>query len=249
MPTDEIIIKIDNLKKVFIGNPKSLTVFDNLSLSFKKSSITAILGPSGCGKSTLLRLIAGLEEPTAGNITFSSSDKHSVGMVFQEYTAFPWRTVGKNISFGLELSKIPKGEHKEIIDFWLDKVGLLEYKNYYPAQLSGGMKQRLAFARCLAVKPEVILMDEPFGALDSLSRDEMVCFAEQILTSAEKTAVFVTHNISEAIKLSDHIVVLSTIPSRILFNIDISLKRPRSYKEIWLKETIDIEEKIRVFLR
>lgn len=248
MADDGVSIQVDHLKKVYSGNPKSLTVFDNLSLSFQRNSITAILGPSGCGKSTLLRLIAGLEMPTAGDIIFSS-DKHRVGMVFQEYTAFPWRTVSENISFGLELGKIPKEEHKEIIDFWLDKVGLFEFKNYYPAQLSGGMKQRLAFARCLAVQPDIILMDEPFGALDSFSRDEMVGFAEQILTFAEKTTIFVTHNIKEAIQMSDRIVVLSTIPSRKLLNKNITLQRPRSYKMLWQKEILNIEEEIRASLR
>lgn len=237
-------IKIENLRKVFPGNPHDLVVFDGLSVSFKQGEITGIIGPSGCGKTTLLRMIAELEKPTSGKISFMSNNSHRVGMIFQEYTAFPWKTAGGNIAFALELAEIPPIEHDEIIDYWIEKVGLKKFKDYYPAQLSGGMKQRLALARCLALEPQVILMDEPFGSLDLITRDEMVEATEKILIESDATAIFITHNISEAVRLCDKIIVLSRIPCTIQEIIELNIDRPRTTSMDWLDRSNIIEKKI-----
>ena len=237
-------IKIENLRKVFPGNPHDLVVFDGLSLSFKQNAITGVIGPSGCGKTTLLRMIAGLEKPTSGKITFLSNNSHRMGMIFQEYTAFPWKTAGGNIAFALELAGVPSNMREEIIDYWLEKVGLQNFINYYPAQLSGGMKQRLAFARCFAVKPEVLLMDEPFGSLDSITRDELVEFTSKLLVTEHTSTILITHNIKEALRLCDDIFVMSTHPSQILNSFSIEFEKPRTRNILWSKEAQQIEREI-----
>lgn len=237
-------IKIENLRKVFPGNPHDLVVFDGLRLSFKQNAITGVIGPSGCGKTTLLRMIAGLEKPTSGKITFLSNNSHRVGMIFQEYTAFPWKTAGGNIAFALELAGVPSNLREEIIDYWLEKVGLQNFINYYPAQLSGGMKQRLAFARCFAVKPEVLLMDEPFGSLDSITRDELAEFTSKLLVTEHTSTILITHNIKEALRLCDDIFVMSTHPSQILNSFSIEFEKPRTRNILWSKEAQQIEREI-----
>lgn len=237
-------IKIENLRKVFPGNPNALVVFDGLSLSFKQDAITGVIGPSGCGKTTLLRMIAGLEKPTSGKINFMFNNSHRVGMIFQEYTAFPWKTAGGNIAFALELAGVPSNMREEIIDYWLEKVGLQNFKNYYPAQLSGGMKQRLAFARCLAIKPDVLLMDEPFGSLDSITRDEMVEFTSKLLVTEHTSTIFITHNIKEALRLCDDIFVMSTHPSQILNSFSIEFEKPSTRYILWSKEAQQLEKEI-----
>ena len=137
----------------------------------------------------MLRLIAGLEKPTSGAITFKNN-YHRIGMVFQEYTAFPWRTVSGNVEFGLENIDVTKNNRTKIVNYWLDKTGLLNFKDYYPSQLSGGMKQRLAFARCLAMNPTILLLDEPFGALDVFTREKMIAFTEELLEGLNLTVIF-----------------------------------------------------------
>lgn len=237
-------IKIENLRKVFPGNPYDLVVFDSFSASFKQGAITGVIGPSGCGKTTLLRMIAGLEKPTSGKISFMTNNSHRIGMIFQEYTAFPWKTAGGNIAFALELAGVHSNMHEEIIDYWLKKVGLQNFKNYYPAQLSGGMKQRLAFARCLAVKPEVLLMDEPFGSLDSITRDEMVDFTSKLLVSAQTSTILITHNINDALRLCDDIVVMSSPPSQVLKEFSIEFEKPRTRNILWSKEAQQLEREV-----
>ncbi len=241
---EEQIIKISGLKKVFAKKEGSLVVFDNLNLSFRPNEITAILGPSGCGKTTLLRIIAGLDEPTDGQVVFTTQN-HKLGMIFQQYTAFPWRTVEKNVAFGLELSGFSEKDKQDRINYWLDKTGLMEFRAYYPAQLSGGMKQRLAFARCLALEPNVVLLDEPFGALDAISRDTIVEFAAQLLGSIGTCSILVTHNIREAILLANRILVCSAPPSRIRDDITISDNSPRTRDFLKLHKSQVLEDRIR----
>lgn len=211
---DEIAISIENLRKNFVNDSKELTVFNNLNLKLTQNKITAILGPSGCGKTTLLRIIAGLEAPTEGQVKFKANPRPSIGMVFQEYAAFPWLTAYKNITFGLKLSGIEKNKFDSIVNFWLEKTGLTEFKDHYPAELSGGMRQRLAFARCLAIEPSIILLDEPFGSLDSLTRRDLRAFAKKLLLSSKSTVILITHNIREAIYFADRIIVLSAVPAK-----------------------------------
>lgn len=238
----EVAIEIKNLTKTYQGIPDLLTVFNNFSVSFEKSKFTAIIGPSGCGKSTLLRMIAGLEKPTSGKILLH--ENHRIGMIFQEKALFPWLTVEGNVGFGLGLSNIPKEQHEEIIEYWIEKVGLTKFAKYFPAQISGGMKQKLAMARCMAVKPDIVLMDEPFGSLDYRSRYEIICFFEELFLSEGKTVILVTHNIQEAMFLGDNIVGLQNLPVNTYVDIQISLKRPRSIENIKSKAEFDLEKQI-----
>lgn len=236
-----IAITISRLTKNYRSKDTSLSVFKDFSVNFNKGSINAVVGPSGCGKSTLLRLIAGLEKPTNGEIIFHL--KHAkIGMIFQEKALYSWRTVEGNVGFGLELDGVNKQDKKKIINFWLNKVGLSEFKHYYPFQLSGGMRQRLAFARCMALKPEIVLMDEPFGSLDSLSRSEILCFVEKLFISSKTTVILVTHSIKEAIHLGDFIYKLTMPPVKDSFCRSIDFERPRTKEHLRSATAREIEE-------
>jgi NitT/TauT family transport system ATP-binding protein len=190
-----------------------------------------VLGPSGCGKTTLLRIIAGLEEPTSGKIllknkeiTGPGSDR---GMVFQEFGLFPWRSVRKNIEFGLEIRKIPKEERKAISDRYIDLVGLKGFETSHPNELSGGMKQRVGIARALANDPAILLMDEPFGALDAQTRNLMQKELLRIWSEMKKTVIFITHSVDEAVFVADRIVVMSARPGKIKSIFNVEWERPR----------------------
>jgi len=190
-----------------------------------------VLGPSGCGKTTLLRIIAGLEEPTGGaillnnkEITGPGSDR---GMVFQEFGLFPWRTVRKNIEFGLEIRKVEKEERRKISDKYIDLVGLKGFENSHPYELSGGMKQRVGIARALANDPEILLMDEPFGALDAQTRNLMQKELLRIWSEMKKTVVFITHSVDEAVFVADRVVVMSARPGNIRYVFNVEWERPR----------------------
>jgi NitT/TauT family transport system ATP-binding protein len=190
-----------------------------------------VLGPSGCGKTTLLRIIAGLEEPTSGKIllknkeiTGPGSDR---GMVFQEFGLFPWRSVRKNIEFGLEIRKIPKEERRTISDRYIDLVGLKGFETSHPNELSGGMKQRVGIARALANDPAILLMDEPFGALDAQTRNLMQKELLRIWSEMKKTVVFITHSVDEAVFVADRVVVMSARPGKIKSIFDVEWERPR----------------------
>jgi len=243
-----VMINLKNIKKNYQNSKGLLTVFEDLNISFVENNITTVLGPSGCGKTTMLRLIAGLEKPTSGAITFKNN-YHRIGMVFQEYTAFPWRTVSGNVEFGLENIDVTKNNRTKIVNYWLDKTGLLNFKDYYPSQLSGGMKQRLAFARCLAMNPTILLLDEPFGALDVFTREKMIAFTEELLEGLNLTVIFITHYIKEAILLADKIFVMSSIPSYSKCEINLQLKRPRQSIEVWSEEARNIEFEVKNCLK
>jgi NitT/TauT family transport system ATP-binding protein len=190
-----------------------------------------IVGPSGCGKSSLLRLVAGLIEPTTGEIRVSgrpvTRPGKDRGMVFQSYTLFPWLTVQKNVEFGLKIAGLGAEERTRIARRFLSEVGLEGFENNYPKQLSGGMMQRVALARALANDPELLLMDEPFGALDSQTRTLMQELLLRIWEHSKKTVLFITHDIEEAILLGDHVYVMTARPGAIKEKIDIDLPRPR----------------------
>jgi len=235
------MIKIESLTKTFENSNHSINVFESFNLDINYGSTTAILGPSGCGKTTLLRMISGLESPTTGSISFTSSE-HKIGMVFQEYTAFPWLTVAQNVEFGLKLAHLPADYVRDQINYWIDKVELTKARDMYPHQISGGMKQRLAIARCLALKPDILLMDEPFGALDAITRSKMVDFTERLLEELKVTSIIVTHNIREAIQLADKIVILPPPPINIVSKlIDIDFDRPRGFSVVSSDKTKIIE--------
>ncbi len=212
-----------------------------------------LLGPSGCGKSTILRFIAGLDRPSSGEVLVNgiavTGPGRDRGMVFQKYTSFPWLTVADNIAYGLELQGTPAPEREKIVAHLVKGIGLSGFEKAYPETLSGGMQQRLAIARTLAVRPEVILMDEPFGALDAQTRTEMQQLLLHIWEETASTVLFVTHDVEEAIYLADRLFVLSPRPGTILEDIAIPFGRPREPALKQLKEFQDLEERVLACLR
>lgn len=231
-------VHVDHVTKIFPGHSlrdAPVLALDDVSLDIADREFCSIIGHSGCGKTTLLNLLAGFEQPTAGTIVV---DGMPVGaptwkrsMVFQDYALFPWLTVEQNISFGLEMKKVPLHERREVIAAQIHLVGLAGFEKRYPHQLSGGMKQRVSIARALSVEPQVLLMDEPFAALDAQNRALMQQEMGRLLAEAEaasrRTMVLVTHSIEEAIVLSDRIVVLSSRPGRVKEVLRVDLPRPR----------------------
>ena len=228
---------IENLVKKFPKEDTELTAIENFNLVVKDEEFVCILGPSGCGKTTILRIIAGLEAKTSGSIRLDDREitgpGQDRGMVFQEFALFPWRTVQKNVEFGLEIKKVPKEERTRIANDFIILVGLKGFENSYPYQLSGGMKQRVGIARALANNPEVLLMDEPFGALDAQTRNLMQKELLRIRQQTKKTIVFITHSVDEACFLADRVVVMTGRPGAVkeIFTIDAPQPRDRASVE------------------
>jgi NitT/TauT family transport system ATP-binding protein len=225
-------LEIRNLNKSFPRDDgSSLVVLDNISLEVQGKEFVCILGSSGCGKTTLLRMIAGLDSAESGSIVLDGTEMHGtnpkVGMVFQEYSLFPWRTVIDNIAFGLEMQGMAKNERYRIAERYLKLVNLTQFRDSYPSELSGGMRQRVAVARALALEPILLLMDEPFGALDAQTRNMLQQELLEIWEKTKKTVIFVTHSVDEAVFLADRIVVLSPRPGQICTLVPIALSRPR----------------------
>lgn len=225
------LIELEKVTKVFASRDKTITALEDVSYSIEPGRFVSLLGPSGCGKTTLLRLIGGLEEPSKGRIsvqgktTAEALRDRTFGFMFQDPTLLPWRTVEANASLLLDVTG--QQHHRERVSRLLDTVGLSGFESEFPSQLSGGMRQRVALARALALEPKVLLMDEPFAALDAITRDRM---GEELLRiwDGTKTVIFVTHSIPEAVLLSDRVVVLSARPGRIVADVDIDLPQPRS---------------------
>ncbi len=225
-------LQVRNLSQSFPRDDGSeLTVLDHLSFEVKDKEFVCILGSSGCGKTTLLRLIAGLDTAQAGSIFLDGDEMRGqspkVGMVFQEYSLFPWRTVIDNIAFGLEMQGMPKDERYRIAGQYLDLVNLTQFKDNYPSELSGGMRQRVAVARALALDPVLLLMDEPFGALDAQTRNMLQKELLDLWEKTKKTIIFITHSVDEAVYLSDRIIVLTPRPGRICKIFEVPMGRPR----------------------
>ena len=225
-------LEIRNLSHSFPRDDGSLLrVLDNISFEVKDKEFVCILGSSGCGKTTLLRLIAGLNTAESGSIVLDGEEiqgtSPKVGMVFQEYSLFPWRSVIDNIAFGLEMQGTPRDERYRIAERYLNLVNLAQFRTSYPSELSGGMRQRVAVARALALDPSVLLMDEPFGALDAQTRNLLQQELLDIWEATKKTIVFITHSVDEAVYLSDRIIVLTPRPGRICRIFPIGLPRPR----------------------
>ncbi len=226
---------IENVSRVFpaVRGGTPTRALEPTNLSVADNDFVTILGPSGCGKSTLLRMVAGLDTPTTGRIlldgktiTGPGADR---GMVFQSYTLFPWLTVAENVAFGLRERGISQKERSNIAREWLEKVGLTSFASHFPKQLSGGMQQRTAIARALANDPKMLLLDEPFGALDNQTRALMQELLLGIWERERKTVIFVTHDIEEAIFLASRVVVMSARPGRIKADIPVDLPHPRHY--------------------
>lgn len=229
-------LTVSGVTKTFQMGADSVQALRSVNLSIDKGEFVCLIGASGCGKSTLLRIIAGFEQPSSGAvslyekaITGPGSDR---GMVFQDYALFPWMTVRENIGFGPRQKGMAKKYTDEITDEYLNMVGLAKFANRFPQQLSGGMKQRVAIARVLANECEVLLMDEPFGALDALTRESLQQELLEIWARTKVTVIFVTHSVEEAVLLSDRVVVMTAGPGRIEADIAIELARPREVSAI-----------------
>ena len=229
---------------------KRLLALDNINLRVSPGEFLCIVGPSGCGKSTLLHLIAGLHAATAGEVTIDGHAVQGTGtdriMIFQELGLFPWLTVAENVEFGLKMKSVPAGEREERIQHYLRLVHLAQFKNSYTHQLSGGMRQRVALARALAAEPDVLLMDEPFAALDAQTRDLLHDELERIWAETGRTIIFVTHNVREAVRLGDRVALLSFRPGRVKREFEIDLSRPRHLEDVSVAKTArEILEELR----
>jgi len=231
IPEGEPLLKIRNLNVTYKTDKKTTVAVDDLSFDVRKGELISIVGPSGCGKSTILKCIAGLLQPTSGEITIGDNKCTTAGsdrgMVFQDFALFPWRSVRQNIEFGLEVAGVPKAERRERSDRYLKAMGLEEFADARVHELSGGMKQRVGIARSMIMHPAVILMDEPFGALDAQTRNILQESLVNVLKNSQRTIIFVTHSVDEALFLSDRILVLSKRPATIHTIIDVPGDRPR----------------------
>jgi NitT/TauT family transport system ATP-binding protein len=227
-----VALEASGVRKDYTKDGRTLAVLDVERFSVRDGEFVTVIGPSGCGKSTLLHIMGGFIKAEAGEISVHGRKVNGPGpdrgMMFQEFALFPWKSVAGNVAWGLEAQGLPKEKITETVNAYLEMIGLAEFRNHYPAELSGGMKQRVALARVLAFNPEVLLMDEPFGALDAQTRESMQEELTRLWERTGKTIVFVTHDIDEAVYLGDRVVVLTARPGRIREEIKIELPRPRS---------------------
>ncbi len=227
----DTLMKIDKLRVVYRTDDKETVAVDDFTIDIKKGELVSIIGPSGCGKTTILHSIAGLLQPTSGTILIGDNEVKGAGsdrgMVFQDFALFPWRTVKQNVQFGMEMAGVPKEEREERALRYIKAVGLERFADSRIHELSGGMKQRVGIARALVMHPAVTLMDEPFGALDAQTRNIMQEQLVKIIQHSERTILFVTHSVDEALYLSDRVVVLTKRPSTIHKIVEVPWDRPR----------------------
>ena len=228
-------------------------VLDDISFSVRRREFLSVIGPSGCGKSTLIRIAAGLETATSGEFLLDGKVVRGTGaergMVFQKYSLFPWLSVKQNVMFGLESTGRGGDEAEEVAEQWLEIVGLEKYGEFFPKQLSGGMQQRVAIARALAPQPRVLLMDEPFGALDAQTRTQMQKYLLEVWKNIDITIIFVTHDLDEAVFLSDRILTLQANPGKIKELVDVPVPRPRNKESLSLREFNETRKHIKELIR
>ena len=232
-------ITIRNLTKQYNGEDgQAVTALDHIDLHIKDGEFVCIVGPSGCGKSTMLEIVAGLLEKSGGEVLLDdepvTGPSRDIGVVFQDASLYPWKTVKKNIAFGMDISKVPKAEQEERLKKYIHLMNLDGFESKYPSQLSGGMRQRAGIARALVMNPKVILMDEPFSAVDHLTRTTLQDELVRIRQEEKKTILFVTHDINEAVYLADRVILLSPRPSRIQEEYEVSAPHPRSRNDRYL---------------
>ncbi|MCB0213095.1 MAG: ABC transporter ATP-binding protein [Anaerolineae bacterium] len=252
----ELVVLIENLNKIFNqGSKNAVYALKDIDLKIKPNEFISLIGPSGCGKSTLLRVIGDLVKPTSGNITVNNKSApkarldRDYGMVFQAATLYDWRTVAKNVQLPLELMNYPKDKKEARTREMLKLVELQDFHNHYPWQLSGGMQQRVSIARALAFEPSILLMDEPFGALDEMTRERLNLELLSIWQKTQTTVIFVTHSITEAVFLSTRVIVMSARPGRITHDIKIDLPQPRNTDTREDVRFFQLENEVREALR
>ncbi len=249
IPEGDTLMSIENLRVVYQTDEKETVAVDDFTIDVKKGELISIVGPSGCGKTTILRCIAGLLQPTSGKVMIGdhecSSPGSDRGMVFQDFALFPWRSVRHNVEFGMEVAGVSKEERRERAERYIKAVGLEKFADSRIHELSGGMKQRVGIARALVMHPAVILMDEPFGALDAQTRNIMQDQLTKIITHSERTIIFVTHSVDEALYLSDRVIILTKRPSTIYKIVEVPWDRPRDRTD---PEFIETRRKILNYL-
>lgn len=242
------MLELKNLIKTYFHNDRAVEAIKKVNLSVKDREFVALVGPSGCGKTTLLKIIAGLSQATSGQVILDSAQitgpGKDRGMIFQSFSLFPWLTVKENIAFGLELQRIDQKKKDKILSHYLEVTGLEEFANAYPKNLSGGMQQRVAIARTLANNPKILLMDEPFGALDAQTRSQMQEFLTNLWDKEHKTIFFITHDVGEAVFLADKVYVLSKRPMQIKAVFEVPFERPRTHELKRTKKFFDFQQKV-----
>lgn len=242
-------ILLEGVRKEFVTNTRKVIALEETSLSIHSGEFVSLVGPSGCGKSTFLRLVAGLLRPSTGKISIKADSERAMAMVFQDYSIFPWKTVRQNIRFGLDVSGVDRRTSNARVDSLLERLHLSEWSDAYPNVLSGGMKQRVAIARALAVEPEIILMDEPFAAVDAHLREELQEELLNLWQQDSRTVLFVTHSLSEAVLLSDRIIVMGAHPGRVIADIEVDFPRPRTGEIRSSGAFAELEHSLRGLLR
>ncbi len=241
-------LEVQSVSKCFLQAGSAFTVLDNINLYLLPRELVCIVGASGCGKSTLLNIIAGLIPPSSGKVLVDGAEVPGPGadrgMIFQSYTLYPWLTVAGNIAFGLKLRRLSKADIKQRVSYYLEVVGLTKFARAYPKELSGGMKQRVAIARALANEPDVLLMDEPFGALDAQTKEQMQKFLLELWEQTHTTILMITHDLEEAVFLSQRIYVMSAHPGQIKHDVCVSLPEQRTLEMKLDPEFIQIKRAI-----
>ena len=243
-----IKVKIDNVKKIYNSRNGEMIALNGVSLDIYENEFICVVGPSRCGKSTLLNIIAGLLEPSSGKVYCDGKEVVGTGtergVVFQQYALFPWMTVKKNVMFGLNLQGIKGAEAEEKAMKYIKMVQLEDFLDHYPKELSGGMKQRVAIARAYAVNPSVLLMDEPFGALDAQTRTQLQSELLETWEKERKTCFFITHDVDEAIILAQKVIIMSARPGRIKEIVDINIPYPRTQETKMAPEFLELKNHI-----
>ncbi len=246
--TGEPSLVLKDVSKAYVRNDKRLEVLRPTSFTVLAGEFFVVFGPSGCGKTTLLRAIAGLEKPSSGTLLLDGSPiqgpSRERGLVFQGFTSFPWLTVSQNIVYGLRLHPDTRAEARGVVDYWIKETGLEGFEGFYPRDLSGGMQQRVAIARTLANRPKLLLMDEPFGALDAQTRWQMQDVLVRLRRAFTTTVVFVTHDVEEAIFLGDRIAVFSPRPATLLREFTVPFGKDRSRSITRSREYLDLEQEV-----
>ncbi len=244
----DVRVKIDNVRKVFNTRKGEMVALNGVSLDIHDNEFISVVGPSGCGKSTLLNIIAGLTAPTDGKVYCDGKEVTGTGtergVVFQQYALFPWLTVKKNVMFALEMRGIKKQAAAEEAMKYLEMVDLAKFADHYPKELSGGMKQRVAIARAYAAEPEVLLMDEPFGALDAQTRTQLQTELLNTWEHKKKTCFFITHDVEEAIILAQRVVIMSARPGRIKEIVEVNIPYPRNQETKLTPEFNELKNRI-----